>query len=82
MQGTKGEQQGKPETAKGKDDGSYRPLQVPKIQNLLPVYVASAGDVDRYLDPALCAQPLPFLATTIAVLSASEASPYLPDSAK
>ena len=39
-----------PEEPKGgkkhKDDGHYKPLQVPKLKNLLPVYLASAGDVD------------------------------------
>ena len=75
-----------PEEPKGgnkpKDDGSYRPLQVPKLKNIIPVYLASAGDMDRYLDPALCASPLPLMAATIGVLAESEASPYLPDAAK
>ena len=55
---------------------------MPILKNIIPVYVASASDVDRYLDPSLCANPLPFMAATIAVLSASEASPYLPDQSK
>lgn len=48
----------------------------------MPVFVAAAETVDRYLDPALCRDPLPLLAGTIGVLTASEASPFLPDSAK
>lgn len=57
-------------------------MQVPPVDKLMPVYVAAAETVDRYLDPVLCRNPLPLLAGTIGVLTTSESSPFLPDAAK
>lgn len=60
----------------------YQPVKVPPVKSLLPVFIASAETVDRHLAPELCKDPWPLVAATVGVLSASESSPHLPDSAK
>ena len=73
---------GKDRVSEFESDGEYQPVEVPATDELLAVYKICLAQADSTFTVGLCRNPLPMLAAVIGVLTATEASPRIPDVSK
>ena len=70
---------GKNQTQAFNSEDKYQPVEVLVTDELLAVYKIGLARADSTFSADLCRNPLPMLAAVIGTLTATEASPTIPD---